>query len=104
MKTFKKISHEPTEQIHLKEGESVIGVIDSLKTTTSKFGNMEVLILNCENVKKSLIITSGLSIYNFRDMIGLEVKIEYKGEKKNPKSGRYFKSYDLYISEDEIPF
>lgn len=81
-------------------GDFVVGEVRGIRTITTKLGEAEILDVNIDGQVKSMIISSSLKFYPWDRMTGEIVKIEFEGEKKNQKSGRYFKSYAVYVYED----
>ena len=49
----------------------------------------------------SFFVTAGLRAYNWKDLLGQMVLVRYLGEQANPRSGRKFKAFDVFLVEDD---
>lgn len=49
----------------------------------------------------AFFVTAGLKAYNWKELVGLKVLVRYLGEQVNPRSGRKFKAFDVFMVEDD---
>lgn len=100
MKKFKKLEKKTYgEAVILNEGEIVQGIIVGTNSGKTKFGEAIFLELLVNGEKRSMIITAGLTPFQWDSLYGKEIQIMYKGFEKNPKTGRNYKSYDVFVEE-----
>jgi len=83
-----------------KEGDSVEGLWEGIVGKSQKFNTPNGSIITEEGTK--LVSCSTGLINQVEDIpAGTEIKIVYAGYKKNDSSGRDFKSFDVYINEEQ---
>ena len=112
MRNFVEVSFTPF-WVAEKKGDSVEGVViktDSTITTVN--GDMDFITLKTEEGEKAVAVSAGLRNLIEQVELGYYIRIIYKGEETNKKSGRKFKAYSLFVdspnlvnnSDEELPF
>ena len=82
-------------------GDSVEGVIYGIREIKTEYGIAPIMDIKTDDGSKvSIILSSALQQYSFDDKVGHYVAIKYVGLKKNVKTKRHFKDFDISISED----
>jgi hypothetical protein len=92
--------------------DSITGKLVKIDKGTTQFGEADFLILQYKetNVEEfasvtqpqeeiSVCISSNLKGYNWSDLIGEEVTIEFVGNKRNPATKQIYKEYDVFVEE-----
>jgi len=83
-------------------GDSVEGEIVGRGSIKTVYGDLEhITLLTAEGEKINIGMQSSLRPYSILLIDGITIKIVYNGECVNVKTKRTFKSYDLYIGEEE---
>jgi len=97
---FRKLGFTDAEKVVFeKKGDDVVGQIERIQTVITSYGELSILLLDVDGVQKSMAISSGLSFHPWDELVGKYVHIIYQGEEKNPKTGRLFKAFDVYVED-----
>ena len=95
----------------VNKGDTAEGVLHNIREIKTEYGQTSILDLKADNgVKISVFLSSALQRYEWGDYIGRYINIEYIGDRKNPKTKRTFKNFDVSISEEaevtteDLPF
>jgi len=90
------------EQVKLEAaGEYFEGRLIKVKhNVKTKYGTTTVLVFreNAETIK-SIFVSAALALYEWDDMIGQLVRIEYLGETYNEKTGQDYKAFKVLIDK-----
>ena len=82
-------------------GDNVEGVIYGIREIKTEYGIAPIMDLKTDDgLKFSIILSSALQQYSFGDKIGHFVSITYVGSKKNIKTKRHFKDFEVSLSAD----
>ena len=82
-------------------GDHVEGLIYAIRDIKTEYGIAPIMDLKDEdNNNISIILSSSLQQYSFDCKIGHYVSIQYIGLKKNAKTKRHFKDFEVMISEE----
>ena len=98
---FKKVEIGFGEPLIMQDGEVFTGVVGKISTGRTVNGDADFITLTDSetNEKRSLLISAGLSLFDWAGMAGQEVQIVALGEKYNERTKRKYRAYDLYIAE-----
>jgi hypothetical protein len=82
-------------------GKTAAGTITAITTGETQFGEAQFLqLLTDEGEKQSVCMSSSMALYDWDEMIGKYVEIEYTGEEKSKKNkGKTFKTFDIRCEE-----
>jgi len=102
MRNFKEVSFAPF-WVAEKKGDSVEGVVVRTDgTITTVNGDMDFITLKTEEGEKAVAVSAGLRNLIEQIELGYYIKIVYKGEETNKKSGRKFKAYSLFVDSPNL--
>lgn len=87
-----------------QEGEQVEGTLLYQTSIPTSFGDMEIAVLQGEGGKWRVKVNSNLKHSLAQCQDGDYLRITYWGEKKNEKTGRFFKAFFVERAEAEVPF
>ena len=98
---FKKVEIGFGEPLIMQDGEVFTGVVGKISTGRTVNGDADFITLTDSetNEKRSLLISAGLSLFDWAGMAGQEVQIVALGEKYNERTKRKYRAYDLYVAE-----
>lgn len=87
-------------------GDTVEGYYMGTHEGETAYGKAVFMDFTSEDGDFSIIQTAGLKKYNWGAMQGMKVKIEYAGDKVNPKTKRTYKDYKVLVDKDDtvMPF
>lgn len=94
----------------VNEGDFIEGNVNGVATVNTAYGTTEFLNLQTKDRGDvGLVITAGLASHPWADMVGQQVKIVLNGVKRNEKTGRDYKDYDVYVDDSylgdfDVPF
>ena len=77
-------------------GDAVEGQLVQITEGETSLGTATFALFDDGKEQHSIIITSALSYLVTPEDIGKEMRIVFTGEVKNPKSGRYYKAFDVF--------
>lgn len=100
---FKKVEIGFGEPLIMKDGEVFTGVVGKISSGRTVNGDADFITLTDSETKekRSLLISAGLSLFDWQGLAGQEVQIVSLGEMYNDRTKRKFRAYDLYIAEEE---
>lgn len=103
---FKEVSASGELKGFKAIGDTVEGYYMGTHESETVYGKAVFMDFTSEDGDFSIIQTAGLKKYNWSSMQGMKVKIEYAGDKKNPKTGRTFKDFKIYADYEDsyLPF
>jgi hypothetical protein len=101
---FKKVEKGGNLFKFERAGDAVEGILMKIRRGETQFGEAQFADIDTKDGRVSVVITAGLGLFDWDSMINKMIRIEYTGDKKNSKTGRYFKDFDVYVDEDYIPF
>lgn len=83
------------------ENDVVEGIVVKKSSRLGLFGEQEYLVLLELKTEKEIKVpvTAGLVNIDWDEYLGKTVKIQYLGTKKNERTRRTFKAFDVYIDE-----
>jgi hypothetical protein len=77
-------------------GCEFIGKLVGIRETSSVYGETEVLdFVDLEGENWIVFITSNLKGYDWVEMVGKYISLEYKEDKRNEKTKRTYKSFEV---------
>jgi hypothetical protein len=83
-------------------GDYAEGYYKGMHEGLTAYGEAVFMDFTTENGDFSIIQTAGLKRYNWEDMEGLKVRIEYVGDNVNPKTKRTYKDYKVLVDKEDI--
>jgi len=102
MRNFVEVSFAPF-WVAEKKGDTVEGVVIKTDgTITTVNGDMDFITLKTEKGDQAVAISAGLRNLLEQVELGNYIKIVYKGEETNKKSGRKFKAYSLFVDSPNL--
>lgn len=103
MSRFKKMEIGYGEPLLMERGDVFTGIVGKISSGKTVHGEADFVTLADEETggKRSLLISSGLSLFDWENLRGQTVQLVCNGMVKNPKSKRTYKAYDLYVEEPE---
>lgn len=82
-------------------GTTAAGTLIAITEGETQFGTAEFLQMQQDNGEKiSVCISSSLALYDWEELMGKYLEIEYLGDEKSKKNkGKTFKTFDLRAEE-----
>ena len=99
---FKKVEIGFGAPLLMQDGEVFTGLVGKISTGRTVNGDADFVTLadSETNEKRSLLISAGLSLFDWQGLAGREVQIVSLGEMYNDRTKRKFRAYDLYVAEE----
>jgi hypothetical protein len=83
-----------------KVGTEHSGKVLGLRETTTTFGESQVVdMVNLEGEKVSLFLSSNLMQFDWNELVGEWINVQYTEDAVNEKSKRTYKVYEIEILE-----
>ena len=99
---FKKVEIGYGTPLLMQDGEVFTGIVGKISTGRTFNGDADFVTLTDSetNKKRSLLISAGLSLFDWQGLEGCEVQIVSLGDMYNDRTKRTFRAYDLYVAEE----
>jgi len=106
MRKWKKVERFGEYFAFDKPGIFLEGVLKGIRERiATEYGIADFLELETDDGLKTVVITAGLKSYNWEELQGQYIKIEYEGDERNSKTKRTFKKFNVYVEEPkDVPF
>ena len=82
------------------ENSTVQGKLEGIYEKTGQWGDYQYLkLIDEEGEIINVSLKSSLQGYDWQEVIGKVIEIEYIGKKKNPKTGRNYFDFEVSVEE-----
>lgn len=92
-------------------GDSAEGILREIRDFKNENGETKILCLEDDGgIKTAVFLSASLKFYPWVDYLGRYIQVEFIELKKNDKTKRFFKNFEVNISEEieeineDLPF